>query len=79
MDIGPKIFRDQTSTPWLSPVEPIKVTAGYGERMLGGVRGGGRKAPLYLIYRLSILTDHYLSKEHLSRYLHKIDFSLKSL
>ena len=35
-------------------VNPLKETAVYVERMPGGVRGGGREAPLY-----SILTHDY--------------------
>ena len=31
-------------------VNPLKETAVYVERMPGGVRGGGREAPLYSIY-----------------------------
>ena len=30
-------------------VKQLKETAGYVERMPGGVRGGGREAPLYSI------------------------------
>jgi len=31
-------------------VKPLKETAGYVARMPGGVRGGGREAPLYSIW-----------------------------
>ena len=33
-------------------VEPLKETAGYVARMPGGVRGGGREAPLYSIWKI---------------------------
>ena len=41
-------------------VKQLKETAGYVERMPGGVRGGGREAPLYSIVRL-LITAIYLS------------------
>ena len=31
-------------------VEPLEETAGYVARTPGGVRGGGREAPLYSIF-----------------------------
>lgn len=41
-------------------VNPLKETAVYVERMPGGVRGGGREAPLYSIYKtLPLLTFAY--------------------
>ena len=35
-------------------VEPLKETAGYVSRTPGGVRGGGREAPLYSIMGIKL-------------------------
>ena len=40
---------DQPDPPVFS-AEQLKETAWYGARMPGGVRGGGREAPLYSIW-----------------------------
>jgi hypothetical protein len=43
------------SDPKVFVVNPLKETAVYVARMPGGVRGGGREAPLYSIVLLSVL------------------------
>ena len=39
-------------------VNPLKETAVYVERMPGGVRGGGREAPLYSIFLIYSRPPH---------------------
>ena len=46
-------------------VKQLKETAGYVERMPGGVRGGGREAPLYSIFKI-LISNHILTRLRLN-------------